>query len=103
MSKFDSSLSNPGMTRRKFLYYSALAAAGASALRTNARPTPRTLNSTDKLRIACVGAGGKGESDVALCGGEVIVAMCDLDEERSATSRRNFPNAKFYVDWREML
>jgi predicted dehydrogenase len=103
MSKPDLSIPRSGMTRRKFLYYSALAAAGASALRTSARPTPRKLSSTDKLRIACVGAGGKGESDVAHCGDEVIVAMCDVDEERSATSRRNFPNAKFYSDWREML
>lgn len=103
MLKSHSSASNSGMTRRKFLYYSALAAAGAAALRTHARPTPRKLSSTDKLRIACVGAGGKGESDVADCGGEEIVALCDADESRARTSRQHFPNAKFYFDWREML
>jgi hypothetical protein len=91
------------MTRRKFLYYSALAAAGASALRTGARPTPRKLSSADKLRIACVGAGGKGESDMAHCASEEIVAMCDADEKQAVTSRGRFPNAKFYFDWREML
>jgi len=28
--------------------------------------------------------------------------LCDVDERRAATSRKNFPKAKFYKDWREM-
>jgi hypothetical protein len=91
------------MTRRQFIYSSALAAAGAATLSAHAQPQPRKLSGQDKLRIACVGAGGKGESDVQLCGNEEIVALCDADENRSATSRRNFPNARFYFDWRVML
>jgi hypothetical protein len=61
------------------------------------------LSAGDKLRIACVGVGGKGTSDVELCGGEQIVALCDVDEGMAAHSRKAFPNAKFYFDWREML
>jgi hypothetical protein len=55
------------------------------------------------LRIACVGVGGKGQSDVGCCGGEEIVALCDVDEDLAADSRKAFPKAKFYHDWRELL
>jgi Oxidoreductase family, NAD-binding Rossmann fold/Oxidoreductase family, C-terminal alpha/beta domain len=92
------------LTRRQFLYYSAMAAAGATALTSCAsRPRPRILGSGEKLRIACVGAGGKGQSDIECCKSEEIVALCDADEHMAAESRRSFPKAKFYFDWREML
>jgi len=90
------------MTRRQFIYSSALAA-GATALAGCATAKPRTLAKEDKLRVACVGAGGKGESDVECCGKEEIVALCDVDEHHAAKSRQRFPNAKFYFDWREMF
>jgi predicted dehydrogenase len=101
MSKHDSI--NKSLTRRQFLYYSAFAAAGAATLASYGKPTPRKLGSGDKLRIACVGVGGKGESDVHHCGGEEIIALCDADESMAGKSRQSFPNAKFYFDWREML
>jgi hypothetical protein len=91
------------MTRRQFLYSSALAAAGATTFSAFAQSQPHLLGKNDKLRIACVGVGGKGHSDVQLCGGEQIVALCDADEHMAADSRRSFPNARFYFDWREML
>jgi hypothetical protein len=102
MSKHDSAPKS-SMNRRQFLYYSALAAAGAGALRTYGQPKPRMLGSADKLRIASVGCGGKGDSDIHHCGKEEIVALCDADEHMAANARRDFPNAKFYFDWREML
>jgi hypothetical protein len=50
-----------------------------------------------------VGAGGKGQSDIQYCGNEEIVAVCDADENQAAQTRKAFPNARFYFDWREML
>jgi hypothetical protein len=94
---------NSGLSRRQFLVYSSIAAAGASAFTACATPRPRRLAATDKLRIACVGVGGKGRSDVAHCGSEEIVALCDADESQAVEARKSFPNAKFYADWREML
>jgi Oxidoreductase family, NAD-binding Rossmann fold/Oxidoreductase family, C-terminal alpha/beta domain len=91
------------MNRRQFIYYSAVAAAGASALRTQAAPKPRMLGAGDKLRLACIGAGGKGKSDIDCCRAEEIVALCDVDEKSARESCQNFPNAKFYYDWRELL
>src|SRR5439155_21515302 len=94
--------SSNSLTRRQFIYYSALAA-GATAVTGCVGPRPRRVATGEKLRIAAVGAGGKGSSDIEHCSTEEIVALCDADENMAAGSRKNHPNAKFYFDWREML
>ena len=61
---------------------------------------------SDKLLIAGIGAGGKGESDLwnFYNGGKAEIAfLCDVDEKRAAKNRERFPKAKFYHDYREML
>jgi predicted dehydrogenase len=61
---------------------------------------------SDKLDIAAIGAGGKGENDLmefAKSPNVNIVALCDVDDRQSAKSRQNFPKAKYYKDFREML
>ena len=103
MFKNDSSLPDPSFTRRRFLYYSAFAAAGAAAFPAIGKPRPRIPGSGEKLRIGCVGAGGKGKSDIRDCSSEEIVAICDADEHQAEEARKAHPNAKFYQDWREML
>src|SRR5512136_1589903 len=96
-------LSPSFMTRRQFLYRSALAAAGSAALTSFASSRPRKLGPTDKLRIACIGAGGKGRSDIQHCSKEEIVALCDADASRAGNALKTLPNAKFYADWRQLL
>ncbi|HOX57924.1 MAG TPA: Gfo/Idh/MocA family oxidoreductase [Candidatus Paceibacterota bacterium] len=91
-----------GITRRQFLYYSALAAS-ATTLTGCSAPRPRRLSATDKLNIGVIGAGGKGASDTECCAGENIVALCDVDERATAARRAKYPNAKIYQDWRKML
>ncbi len=91
------------LTRRQFLYYTTVATAAAATLSADAKPRPRKIASGEKLRIACIGAGGKGRSDIQHCGSEEIVAICDADENNAAGARKNFPNAKFYFDWRELF
>jgi len=91
-----------GISRRRFLYYSAMAAS-ATAFSGYAKSKPRKLNANDKLRIASVGGGGKGGSDIECCAGEEIVAIADVDQNQAANSLKRCPNAKFYFDWREML
>ena len=101
MNKNDFPAMSP-MTRRRFIYSTSLATA-ATVITAVAQPSGRKIGSGDKLRIACVGAGGKGSSDIRYCGSEEIVAICDADEHMAAGSMKAFPNAKFYFDWREML
>jgi len=95
-------LSRAPLTRRRFLYSSALAAGatvlgGCSVGRASGQPANNRLN------IGVVGVGGKGASDATLCSSENIVAICDVDEVISAPVRRRFPGAKFYRDYRKML
>ncbi|WP_200974555.1 Gfo/Idh/MocA family protein [Echinicola sp. 20G] len=62
---------------------------------------------SDQLNIAAIGAGGKGASDIknaSVNGRERVVALCDVDFSGSASqSVKNFPDAKLYADYREML
>lgn len=61
---------------------------------------------SDKLNIAGIGAGGKGEGDLAEFAKSQfvnIVALCDVDDRMSANSRKKFPKASYYKDFREML
>jgi predicted dehydrogenase len=88
------------LNRRRFLALSGLAF-GSLAL--PGCTNRRQLSSTDKMNIVCVGAGGKGSSDIENCSSENILAICDVDEVLAAPTLARFPKAKFYKDWRVML
>jgi hypothetical protein len=58
-----------------------------------------------KIRVACIGVGGKGSSDTdnaAQAGGE-IVAICDVDAGNLAQKAKKYPKAKKFTDFRKML
>ena len=57
----------------------------------------------EKLNIAAIGAGGKGQTDIAGCKGENIVAFADPDDERAARSYKQFPDAPKFKDFRRMF
>jgi predicted dehydrogenase len=92
-------------TRRKFLKYAGITAAGFTIV-------PRHvlgkgyISPSDKLNIAAIGAGGKAEVNIPLAfnnGADNIAVLCDVDDRMSATMRKKFPTAKYYKDYREML
>jgi predicted dehydrogenase len=61
---------------------------------------------SDKLRIAGIGAGGKGGGDLnefAKSPNVSIVALCDVDDRQAVNSRKKFEKAGYYKDFREML
>jgi predicted dehydrogenase len=61
---------------------------------------------SDKLNIAGIGVGGKGEDDLkefAKSPNANIVALCDVDDRQAVKSRERFPKARYYKDYREML
>jgi predicted dehydrogenase len=63
---------------------------------------------SDKLYIAAIGCGGEAENDIhhyatAPRKNAVIAYLCDVDERQAAPRRKEFPNAKFYADWRELF
>src|SRR5919205_615090 len=62
---------------------------------------------SDKLYIAAVGCGGEGKNDIhhyaiAPKKNAVVAFLCDVDDRMAAPRRKEFPQAKFYHDWREL-
>jgi len=93
-------------TRRQFLGRTTLAF-GAATL--SFPYVGRVLGANERINIACIGVGGKGDSDssdAAACGGN-IVALCDVDRDTLAGKVRQFqdkfPEVKQYRDYRRML
>ncbi|MGC4046442.1 MAG: Gfo/Idh/MocA family oxidoreductase [Armatimonas sp.] len=95
--------------RRTFL--GAAAGAGAALLladdawaQTSSSIVPLKKKPGEKVRFACIGVGGKGDSDTADAAnlGE-LVAICDIDENTLSGASKRYPNAKAYTDWRKLL
>lgn len=89
------------LDRRQFITRTGLAAGGLLGFPAIVRG--QNLNS--KINIACIGVGGKGDSDVndsAKCGG-VIVGLCDVDRRTLDKKGSQYPDAKKFADYREML
>ncbi|MES2458310.1 MAG: Gfo/Idh/MocA family oxidoreductase [Bacteroidota bacterium] len=92
-------------SRRSFLKTSAVAASAFMIVPRHVLGGKGYLAPSDRLIVAGVGAGGKGESDIAMfakSGKADIGFLCDVDDRRAVNSRKNFPKAKYYKDWREM-
>lgn len=99
----DNKEKNP--SRRSFIRDSSLAAAGFFIVPRHVLGRGFVAPS-DKLNIGSIGAGGKGESDIAnffKSGNANIVTLCDVDDRASAKTRTAFPKATYYKDFREML
>jgi hypothetical protein len=88
--------------RRQFLRDASMVAAGFTIV-------PRHvlgkgfLAPSDKLNIAGIGAGGKGESDLAEFAKSPkanIVCFADVDDRQITASVKRFPKAKIYKDFR---
>jgi len=58
---------------------------------------------SSKLNIAGIGVGGVGRAYLQGVGSENIVALCDVDEKYAANTYKQYPGAKIYRDFRNML
>jgi len=93
-------------SRRKFIKNSLVAGAGFFIVPRHVLGGKGFIAPSDKLLVAGIGAGGKGESDIAnffKSGKAEIAYLCDVDDRQAAKSRGSFPKAKYYKDYREML
>ena len=98
--------------RRNFIKSTSLLA-GAAAV--GAPYFLRAQSANERINVACIGVGGKGDSDSnsAFGLGGNIVALCDIDsntlngknqslKDRAAKNNRTY-DAKLYRDWRKMF
>jgi len=92
-------------SRRDFLQKGSVAAAGFFIVPRHVLGKGYTAPS-DKLNIAAIGGGGKGNSDINNAynnGANNIVAVSDVDWNSAKGTFTKFPNAKKYRDFRVML
>src|SRR3546814_6526784 len=95
-----------GATRRDFIKTGAAAAAGFMVVPRHVLGGAGFVAPSDKLVVAGIGVGGKGNSDLKNfhdSGKAEIAFLCDVDDRRAADSVKRFPKAKYYTDYREML
>ena len=93
-------MNHRNVTRRRFLQGTA-AAAGALAFPVIV--PSRAFGANERLNIAAIGCGGKGEVDIAGVADQNLVALCDVDEKNAANMFKKFSSAKRYSDYRVML
>lgn len=93
---------NQSFSRRSFLKTLGTAAIAAPFVtRGLMAQSPNSV-----LRHASFGTGGQAWSDLTMLSGVPrfkVVAVCDVDIDRTAEARKKFPDAKVYQDWRELL
>jgi predicted dehydrogenase len=93
-------------SRRSFIKNSLAIAAGFYIIPRHVLGGRGFIAPSDRLIVAGIGAGGKGESDLNeffKSGKADIAFLCDVDDRQAAKSRERFPKAKYYKDFREML
>lgn len=92
------------MKRRSFITTSASAAFGFQFVPAHVvRAQGDVKTPSNKIRVAAIGCGGQGGSDLSGMAGEDIVALCDVDDRRAAGSFTKFPNARRFKDFRKMF
>ncbi len=93
------------LKRRKFLQIGGATAAGFTIVPRHVLGNGYIAPS-DKLNIAAVGVGGKGDVNIERSynqGSDNIVALCDVDDRMAIKARKQFPKAPYYRDYRELL
>ena len=96
------------ISRGQFIRNTAMAAAAFHIVPRSVLGGPRHVAPSDKLYIAAVGCGGEAENDIhhyatAPKKNAVMTCLCDVDDRMDAPRIKEFPKAKFYHDWREMV
>src|SRR5699024_3979309 len=105
MDKKEQAGKEKDMSRKDFLSTSAAATAGFFVVPRHVLGGAGYKAPSDRLNIACMGAGGMGASNTNSLSdlGENIYALCDVDEDNAAKTLYDYPKAKRYIDFREML
>jgi predicted dehydrogenase len=90
------------LTRRQ-----ALAASAASLGYLYTAPAfaaAKIAGANEKLTVAGIGVGGKGDSDINDAGRLMeVVALCDIDEGRLGAKSNKWPQAKTFSDFRKLF
>ena len=89
--------------RRDFLKLTGAGAAALSCGVWSELPAAESTSPNEKLNIGCVGTANRAAGDIRGVQSENIVALCDVDKNYLDRAAVQFPNARTYVDYREMI
>src|SRR5210317_255028 len=88
------------MNRRSFLKTSAVIGAAATISAPNLL---RGHNLNERLNIAMIGIGNRGQRNTGYFSGENIVALCDVNAEKVGIAAKFFPKARRATDFRRLF
>jgi predicted dehydrogenase len=94
---------NAKFNRRHFLKTTSAGAAAVSAGVWNGVALADSKAANGKLNIACIGTANRAAADINGVKGEEIVALVDVDSDYLNRALKDFPNARAYSDYREMI
>jgi predicted dehydrogenase len=87
--------------QRRDLLKSAAVGAGLTILRSG---TLRGQNApSNRLNVALMGVWGRGTAHYNVLRNENVVALCDVNDNRTKEALAIFPKAKTYWDWRRVM
>ncbi len=89
--------------RRDFLKTTTAGAAAISASVWTGAQAKESSSPNQKMNIACIGTANRAAADIKGVEGENIVALVDVDQKYLKTKLKEFPSARTYADYREML
>lgn len=90
------------MNRRHFLATTA-AISSLTVLPRHVLGGPGETPPSEKVNIAGIGIGGMGAANLRGLKSQNIVALCDVDHDYASKTFQEYPEAKRYTDYREML
>jgi predicted dehydrogenase len=94
----------PDYNRRDFLKTTAAASAvAASGGVWSELAAQESTSPNEKLNIACIGTANQGQFSISNVKGENIVALCDIDKNYLERAAAEFPSARNYADYRELI
>src|SRR4051812_6206365 len=91
------------LTRRRLLQLGAAAPLGY-LFTGPADSVLKAAGANDRLRVAGIGVGGKGASDIEHAGAVMeVAALCDIDEGRLDGRAKTWPQARKFTDYRKLF
>jgi hypothetical protein len=102
------STSNPlfsspgGLNRRAFLATAALAST-ITLIPRHVVGGPGQSPPSERVNVGGIGVGGMGGANLQALASQNIVALCDVDHENAAHTFEEYPKARLYTDYRELL
>jgi len=96
----------PSLTRRTFLRAAGTAAAACTftLVPRHVLAASSSTPPSERINIAGIGVGGMGAGDLnAVAPGNNIVALCDVDTQRSEATYTKYPGARQFRDFRKMF